>query len=98
MKEIYLTRGLFALVDDEDFPKLSGYMWQAIKKNKVWYAKRVLVDGKTSSLYMHQAILDVPHGFEVDHRDGDGLNNRRCNLRQATHRQNLHNSRPFSRS
>jgi hypothetical protein len=99
MKEIYLTRGLLALVDDEDFPKLSGYMWQASKKNNAWYAKRdVLVDGKTSALYMHRAILDVPPGFEVDHRDGDGLNNQRDNLRQATHRQNLHNSRPFDAS
>lgn len=44
---------------------------------------------------MHREILGVPEGVQVDHRDGNGLNNQRYNLRQATHVQNGGNRRKF---
>ena len=80
-KQIKLTRGKFALVDDEDAEKLSGYKWQAFWSGKRWYAKSV-------TGYMHRVIMDAPKGIQVDHKDNDGFNNVRSNLRIATNQQN----------
>lgn len=95
--KIPLSNGLFVEIDDDDWKKVSRYRWVASKAwHNNWYA-RVCVDsdhtksGKTTIL-MHRLILDFPRGF-VDHRDGNGLNNRRANLRQANPRQNAHNQR-----
>jgi len=87
MKEITLTRGKIALVDDDDFEWLSKFRWRAYRNQcGCWYARR-----GESSIFMHREILGEPLGVEVDHRDGDGLNNQRYNLRLATHSQNLCN-------
>lgn len=98
MREIQLTQGQVALVDDKDFEELSRHRWQA-KWNpcsKTFYAKRTiyLPDGRRTTVWMHREILGLTDpGVEVDHRDHDGLNNRRENLRACTEWQNQQNRR-----
>jgi hypothetical protein len=92
-KEIPLTRGKIALVDDEDFEELNKYLWSAIRKRKIFYAIRTVLkaDGGHMNIEMHQQILEVSDGLKVDHINGNGLDNRRCNLRPCTNSQNLCN-------
>jgi hypothetical protein len=103
MQEIPLTQGKVALIDDEDYPYLSQFKWHAhMCKGRVerWYAARNVrgEDGKKRLLLMHRDILQPPaydlqgNGGEVDHQDGDGLNNQRANLRHTTKRRNSQNS------
>lgn len=92
MKEIQLTRGQVAIVDDGDFDELSKYNWQAVKKGRVTYAGRNAIQGeKRGRIYMHRQILKTKSGIEVDHISGDGLDNRRSNLRECTHADNSRN-------
>ncbi len=96
MRQITLTQGKIALVDDDDFERLNQWKWYAIRcKTKcrdIWYAVRGLkVDGKLRRIYMHREIAAVAEIPEVDHQDGNGLHNCRQNLRPATLAQNRHN-------
>ena len=94
MKEIPLTQGKVALVDDGDFEWLSKFKWHALKRGNVFYAGRSSPrdNGKKRMIIMHREILGLKPGDPgVDHRDGNGLNNRRENLRRATKSQNAMN-------
>lgn len=95
MKEILLTRGLKAIVDDEDFENLNQHNWQSIpnKNNNKFYAVRAIYAGnkKQKRIWMHKEIMQTPDGTDTDHIDGNGLNNCRSNLRQCTRTQNLGN-------
>ena len=89
MREIPLTQGRVALVDDADYEWLSAYRWHAHLSNKNWYARRKEVrDGKVVRVYMHRHIAGTPSGLQTDHIDGNSLNNCRANLRSATNSQN----------
>lgn len=89
MIQIPLTQGKVALVDDEDAP-LAAFRWCAFRSGKHrWYAMRT-VKGRT--VLMHRVILQTD--MEVDHANGDGLDNRRENLRPATRQGQCRNSRP----
>lgn len=92
MKEIQLTKGKVALVDDDDYGWLVQYSWYA-SFNGHWYAvTNVRVAGKKKKVYMHRVISGVKDPkIEIDHIDGDGLNNTRANLRQATRSENMCN-------
>ena len=92
MKEIKLTQGKVALVDDEDFEALSQYKWDAAKNYKTFYAQRNLprIDGKQVKVSMHCTILGNKW---VDHIDHNGLNNQKSNLRFCTNQQNQMNRR-----
>lgn len=93
MKIIELTRGKIALIDDEDFDLVSSHKWCAVHTSaKRWYATR-REKGKT--IYMHVFLIGQKVGKEIDHCDGDGLNNQRCNLRFCTSGQNKANRRLF---
>lgn len=87
MKEIPLTQGQVAIVDDWRFEELNQYNWQAAwdKKKKSYYAKRK--PGKT----MHSVIAGTPKGFHTDHINGDTLYNLESNLRVCTCSQNQMN-------
>ena len=89
MRLILLTQGAHAVVDDVDYDRLSRFKWKLIKDGDRRYAYRE--DGKTL-IGMHQDILGVKQGVLIDHRNGDGLNNTRSNLRYATRSQNQANS------
>lgn len=100
MKEITLTRGYVALVDDEDYESLSAHKWSAsvCMKNdgiRTVYARRYVMAGKRRQriIHMHREILKAPHGYHVDHVDGDGINNVRSNLRLANNQENGMNRR-----
>lgn len=93
IREIQLTKGYVALVDDVDFWLVSQFNWRPTKspKGRTYYA---VADSGGQRFRMHRLILGSPRrDLEVDHRDGNGLNNCRSNLRLATHNQNTFNTR-----
>ncbi len=84
-----LTKGYVAMIDAADVPLVGMWNWTAKVTETNVYAKRNDCSVKPSrSIYLHRAILSAPAEMEVDHRDGDGLNNCRSNLRMATRTQN----------
>lgn len=85
VRQIALSQGLFALVDDDDYHLVAGHAWYAQKGAENWYARTI--DGKS----MHRVITDAPVGKEVDHANGNGLDNRRANLRVCTRAENAKN-------
>lgn len=91
--EFPVSRGMVALIDEEDLPKVQGYKWHIYRRNrdKTAYAARsiTLPAGNRSKVFMHRAILG--ECVSVDHKDGNGLNNTRANLRPATIAQNNRN-------
>jgi hypothetical protein len=92
---IKLTKGYFAIVDPEDYQDLIKYSWRAaVQPDGQVYAAAYIGGGRKNGkqVYMHQMILGFP-GSKVDHRNGNGLNNRRYNLRTATDSQNQMNKR-----
>jgi hypothetical protein len=94
--EIKLTRGTVAIIDDADVSLVANYNWHAELDHGVWYARTKPLyrdDRKRSPIGMHHLILGKNPGAHVDHIDGDGLNNRRNNLRAASASQNAMNQR-----
>lgn len=93
-REIHLTRGKVAIVDDEDYEWLAASSWCYKPDKRTGYAiRRGSRSDRTQTIWMHRQILDAPPGVQVDHIDGDGLNNRRANLRFATNTENQRNQR-----
>lgn len=92
VKEIPLTQGRVTLVDDEDYERLSQFKWYCHVRMGKPYASRTIHEGSKSHVEsMHRVILNVPKGQTGDHRNGDTLDNRRCNLRICSRRQNACN-------
>lgn len=83
--------GLFATVDEEDYPLVSGYRWNVQPGRNTFYAVHISkVGGRTITLRMHRLVHGDTDLF-IDHIDGDGLNNTRSNLRAVTNQQNASN-------
>jgi hypothetical protein len=97
MKKIQLTQGQFALVDDEDYERLSKVRWHAwwTHHTQSFYARRnsPRVNGKRHLILMHREIMGEPDGVVVDHVNHNTLDNRRENLRACSHSENNHNQR-----
>lgn len=96
MKEIKLTKGYTALVDDEDFDELSKYKWQAQIRPRAIYVQRGYWDSKQKKqiiVFIHRQIMRCPKGLVVDHINHNGLDNRKENLRICTLSQNRQNTR-----
>jgi hypothetical protein len=94
MKTINLTQGKFSLVDDEDYNYLNQWRWYAYKDHGTFYARRNSScdeSGKRKSILMHRLIIRVEKNLQVDHKDHNGLNNQKCNLRICTHAENQKN-------
>lgn len=93
MKEIQLTQGYVALVDDADYEWISTFYWYAHIDKKTIYARAYNPVTK-KQVRMHRLIMEaVDPLVKIDHRDGNGLNNQRSNLRDATTSQNAMNMR-----
>lgn len=96
MKEIKLTQGKTALVDDEDYNIANQYRWYADKHGNTYYARRDIVEnGVKTRIYMHSFILGTPKGKETDHINHNGIDNRKVNMRICTHAENARNTKPF---
>ena len=95
-REILLSRGEVALVDDSDAAALSAFKWSlSAYPNGAKYAVRNdYRDGHTNTVSMHRQIMGAKGGEEVDHINGNGLDNRRKNLRVCTHAENQRNRKP----
>lgn len=93
-REVPISRGMVAVVDEQDYELVSGEMpWVALRgKNGNWYAYHSRRRGAERAL-MHRLIVGALPGEYVDHRNGDGLDNRRENLRRCTNAQNMWNVR-----
>lgn len=98
---IPLTRGYEAVIDAADVPLVEGWNWTAdidlrrcdCSIRTVYARRNDYSEAKPRKVRMHRVIAGTPEGFETDHEDGDGLNNRRNNLRTATKGQNQHNGK-----
>lgn len=90
-REIPLTRGAVALVDDEDYERVACHRWYCEPHG---YAARKDGDRK---VYMHRFVFDDPSVAQVDHINGDRLDNRRANLRAASSANNQRNRKKIYR-
>lgn len=95
-KEIPLTQGKIAIVDDEDYEFLSQWRWQYTGG----YARRTVYHGRDENgkrirdvVWMHRLIANPPDGMVVDHINGNEMDNRRDNLRVCTNKDNLRNQK-----
>ena len=100
MKKIYLTQGYYALIDDEDYERVNQYSWHIHKTANTLYARAKI---KGISIKLHRFILKLKASVSgcnlmVDHKDQDGLNCQKTNLRLVTRSQNLYNSKVQSSS
>lgn len=92
-KEIQLTQGQVAIVDDEDFDYLNQFKWYANNMSGKFYAVRGLRINKkiAACLLMHRVIMNPEKGMVVDHLDRNPLNNQKSNLRICTQGENSRN-------
>lgn len=93
MKEITMFNGMVALLDDSDFEAASKFHWYPHRDGKTYYAyahtpKR---DGRDSVIKLHRLLTSAPPNVLVDHRDGNGLNCQRYNMRFSNQSQNQQN-------
>ncbi len=98
MKKIPLTKGLVAIVDEDDYEILSHFKWYSVGHPGKYYA--AYYGGKNNGypqhIRMHRVILNAPNGIEVDHINGDRLDNRRINLRLGSRAENACNRGKFN--
>ena len=95
-RKIKLEEREWTIVEQEDYYRLSKYNWHLNDNGatKIYAARSIRIGpGKLKTVRMHREIMDFPEGMLVDHKNGDTLDNRRSNLRLATHAQNARNSR-----
>jgi len=90
MKEIYLTQGETAIVDDEDFEEMNLFKWCLCRARNLKYAIRT---ERGLNQFMHRIIMIPPEGMHIDHINGNGLDNRRENLRVCSNAENHQNIR-----
>ncbi len=96
IRHIGLTQGKYAIVDATDHEQLSRHKWYAMRsKSGHYYAVR---HEKRQLVLMHREIMNPPPGTVVDHINHNTLNNRQCNLRVCTARENTYNRRNTNRS
>jgi len=99
-RKIPLTRGKFAIVDPEDYPRIAKYKWFLTKSPTSSYAarwQRLHAKGPRKKIWMHHQVIHIPKHMVCDHINRNSLDNRKANLRPATVSQNLCN-RPKTRA
>lgn len=104
MKEIPLTQGKVAYVDDEFYqPLRQRGVWHAERQGRTWYAARTETtpNGRKKTVYMHIAVWELGKcepTREIDHRNHNGCDNQLANLRPANRRQQVQNCRKRQRT
>ncbi len=95
MKTIQLTRGYETIVDDDVYELLNKYKWCLSVAPRTFYALTGIKkqNGTRTTIRMHQLIIRCLPGEVIDHRDGNGLNNLRSNLRICSQAENNRNVR-----
>lgn len=81
---------MYAIVDDDDYDSLIVYRWSF---NGHCANSSFVINGRKITIGMHRIIMNAPNGMEVDHINGNPLDNRKCNLRICTHEQNSRNKK-----
>lgn len=96
---IPLTKGKIAIIDAEDFDRVSRLTWHLLdqKKNTCYAVANIYTSGKMTTLRMHRFILNASPCLSIDHINGDGLDNRKANLRSCTTTENQMNKKPSRR-
>ncbi len=94
MKTIPLTQGQVALVDDEDYERVNQFKWCAnICKHTTYAQRQITTLGKVKTIKLHRFIMNVDDSkIEIDHKNGNGIDCQKSNLRTSTHLENLRNS------
>ena len=92
-RRIYLDDGFWTILDQQDYYRFNSFKWCISGNGHKFYAARFVKKGpgKTKTIYLHREIMKPPAGLLVDHRNTNTLDNRRTNLRPATHSQNTCN-------
>lgn len=94
-----LTQGYEAVIDVSDVPLVDKWDWYAlVQSDSVYAVRNQSTPVKKTLVLMHRVLMDAPEGFQVDHRDGIGTNNRRSNMRLSSHQQNATNRRVYKKS
>lgn len=93
VRQIQLTQGKVALVDDEDYERVNQYKWSANYSKGRWHARRNGSRPKRATIRLHRFITNASDDEVVDHINGDPLDNRRSNLRLCTNAENIRNQR-----
>lgn len=98
--KVQLTQGYSAIIDPEDWDKVSAMKWHCHIKSNTIYAMRTEFRecGKKYHLMMHRFIINAPDGVNVDHINRNGLDNRKSNLRLCNPHQNMGNRKGLSNS
>lgn len=94
MKTINLNKtDKYAVVDDDDFIALKKYQWKlwTCGNGKEYVGRDVFENGQYKPVLMHRQLLNAEKGLSVDHINGDGLDNRKINIRICTHKENMRN-------
>ena len=92
-RRIYLDEGLWTIVEPQDYYRFAGFKWCVEGNRRKFYAVRgaKISPDKIKMVSLHREIMNPPKGLLVDHRNNNSLDNRRANLRLATHIENLYN-------
>lgn len=93
-KELPLTRGKVALVDDDMFEYLNQWKW--FYQSKGYAARNSRIDTKRITILLHRVVINAPDEMQVDHINGNRLDNRKENLRLCTNWQNTANHKMYS--
>ncbi len=100
-RRVPLSRGQFARVDQRDYYVLSKFKWSILDQGEKFYAIHNVWDDyaqKYRGVLMHSFLMNPPDHLVVDHENGDGLDNRRANLRVVSQMQNVWNRKKYAKS
>jgi hypothetical protein len=99
MKKIKLNQNFVVIVDNDVYDYLIQFDWKVLKAKYTNYARRsICKNGKVKTVLMHREIMNTPKNLYVDHKDHNGLNNQKSNLRNCTNSENCHNVKPRGKS
>ncbi len=97
MKYIPLTKGKYAIVDDDDYEYLMQWKWHVSQQGTAYYAARSRYSPEhTATISMHRFLMEAPSSKQVDHINHDGLDNQKKNLRLCSRNQNQQNRKSFT--